>query len=190
MDNHLNEYDNGNGYNNNRGNGSGGNGNNGSGGNGQPPRKPSLMMLILAGLSTVLVVFMLWNTFFDNISGANEVSYTQFLEYLKAGRVDQVEVQSSSRLLFTLKTESTGRDQSQNNMSMYTFMTGIQPTYSTVLMEDLSTLTARLEEYQVEGSYNLSDNSSQIRDVILYVILPVVLMWILLGAIFRKMGGV
>ena len=37
MDNHMNQYDNGGGYNNGRGNGQNGNGSNGGG---QPPRKP------------------------------------------------------------------------------------------------------------------------------------------------------
>ena len=62
-------------------------------------------------------------------------------------------------------------------------------TYSTILMEDLDTLTARLEEQGVEGSRVLSDNSGRILDILLYVVLPVVLMWILLGVVFRKMGG-
>ena len=35
----------------------------------------------------------------------------------------------------------------------------------------------------------LSDNSGRILDILLYVVLPVVLMWILLGVVFRKMGG-
>ena len=61
--------------------------------------------------------------------------------------------------------------------------------YSTVLMEDLDTLTARLEEHGVDGTRVLSDNSGRIMDILVYVVLPVVLMWILLGVIFRKMGG-
>ena len=62
-------------------------------------------------------------------------------------------------------------------------------TYSTVIMEDFDTLTARLEEHGVEGSRVLSDNSGRIMDILLFVVLPVVLMWILLAVVFKKMGG-
>ena len=190
MDNQFNQYDNGNGQNNNRGNNSGGNG--GNNGNGQPPRRPSIAMLIMAGLSTVLIVFMLWNSLFGDISSANEVSYTKFLEYLKEDKIDKVEVHSTGRILFTLKTQTQEGDsegQAGGTTMMYPFLASMKPTYSTIIMEEMDTLTARLEEHKVDGSYVLADNSGKLLDIFLYVILPVILMWIVLGAIFRKIGG-
>ena len=103
MDNNMNQYDNGGGYNNgNRGNGQGGNG------GGQSPKKPSMMMLLLAALSTVLIVFMLWNLLFGDSTGAQSVSYTEFLQYLNEDRVESVQVQSTGVVLFTLKWRKTG----------------------------------------------------------------------------------
>ena len=84
MDNQLNQYDNSGGYNNGghgNGNGPGGNGGNGNG-NGEPPRKPSVMMMVLAGLSSMLVALMLWQLFFGT-DADSQVSYSQFLEYIK-----------------------------------------------------------------------------------------------------------
>ena len=79
MDNQMNQYDNGGGYNNGgRGNVPGGNGGNGN----QPPRKPNITMLVLAALSTVLIVFMLWNIVFGGAAAGPEVSYTQFCNIL------------------------------------------------------------------------------------------------------------
>ncbi len=183
MDNQMNQYDNGGGHNNgNRGNTPGNNG-----GNGGPPRRPNVMMIVLAALSTVLLVFMLWNLLLGSNGNAQEVSYMKFLEYLNLDRVDAVEVQSSGQVLFTLKDDSSGTG--SNGMTGYPFYGNFKITYSTVIMEDLNTLTARLEERGVDGSRVLSDNSGRILDILLYVILPVALMWILLGVVFKKMGG-
>lgn len=66
MDNHMNQYDNGGRNNGNYNNGGQNNGNRGNGGNGQPPRKPGIVMLIMAGLSTVLIFFLFWNMLFGD----------------------------------------------------------------------------------------------------------------------------
>ena len=48
----------------------GGNGNNSNGGNGNgSPKRPSILMLILSGLMTVIVVLMLYNAFFGTNTG-------------------------------------------------------------------------------------------------------------------------
>ena len=184
MDNNMNQYDNGGGYNNgNRGNGQGGNG------GGQSPKKPSMMMLLLAALSTVLIVFMLWNLLFGDSTGAQSVSYTEFLQYLNEDRVESVQVQSTGVVLFTLKQEENGDGQTSPQPGYPLYMSQFQVQYSTVLMEDLDTLTARLEEHGVEGTRILSDNSGMILNILLSIVLPVLLMWLLFSVVFRKMGG-
>ncbi len=186
MDNQMNQYDNGGGYN----NGGQGGGNGGNGGNGnQPPRRPNLMMVLLAGLSTVLLVFMLWNLLFGGSGNTQEVSYTKFLEYVNADEVEAVEVQSTGQILFTLKKGEGTQPETPAPMAPYPFYGNAKLTYSTVIMEDLDTLTARMEKHGIDGNRVLSDNSGRILDILLYVVLPVVLMWILLGVVFRKMGG-
>ena len=185
MDNQMNQYDNGGGYNNgNRGNNSGGNGGNGN----QPPRKPNITMLVLAALSTVLIVFMLWNMVFGGTASTQQVSYTQFLQYINEGKVEAVEVQSTGQVLFTLKREENTSGGTTDGYPFYP--TNTSRTYSTILMEDLDTLTARLEARgDIDGSRVLSDNSGRLLDIFLYVVLPVILMWVLLGVVFRRMGG-
>ncbi len=184
MDNQMNQFDNGEGYNNNgnRGNVPGNNG-----GNGGPPRRPNIMMMVLAVLSTVLLVFMLWNLLMGSNGNTQEVSYMKFLEYLNTEQVEAVEVQSTGQVLFTLKESNSAAG--GTGMTGYPFYGNFKVTYSTVIMEDLNTLTARLEEHGVDGTRVLSDNSGRILDILLYVILPVALMWILLGVVFKKMGG-
>ena len=67
----------------------GGNGNNSNGGSGNgSPKRPSILMLILSGLMTVIVVLMLYNAFFGTNTGT-EVSYTDFLKDLEADELVQ-----------------------------------------------------------------------------------------------------
>ena len=79
----------------------GGGGNNGNGGNGndnRPPRRPSVLMMILSGLMTVIVVLMLYNAFFGTNNGT-EVAYTDFLKDLEADKVAAVEVNRESGVI-------------------------------------------------------------------------------------------
>ena len=55
------------------------------------------------------------------------------------------------------------------------------------MMEDLTTLTARLEEKGISAQRVVSD--SRLMDMFLTIILPVLLIWVLMGFMFRKMGG-
>ncbi|MBQ4258675.1 MAG: ATP-dependent zinc metalloprotease FtsH [Lachnospiraceae bacterium] len=151
------------------------------------PKKPSLMTLLLAGLGMLLFIFMLWNTFFGGNNVAEEVSYTEFLSLIEQEKVEEVEVQSSGQILFTLK--ETEEEKKEPFISPYAFLTQSKEMYSTNLMEELDTLTARLEKKGIEGSRNINEGSNILLDVLLYLILPVLLMWLLLGGLFRKMGG-
>lgn len=188
MDNQTNQYDNGGGYGNGGNNGYG-HGNNGGGNNGnQPPRRPNIMMVMMAVLSTILLIFMLWTLLNGSGGNTEEVSYTKFLEFLNGDKVEALEVQSTGRIEFVLKEEEKEGEDSSFQIT-YPFYAKMRTTYSTIMMEDFDTLTARLEEHGVDGKRVLSDNSGRILDILLYVVLPVVLMWILLGVVFRKMGG-
>ena len=188
MDNQMNQYDNGGGYNNGGGSGPGGNG--GSGNGNQPPRRPNVIMVLLAVLSTVLFVFMIWNFLFGRSGNTQEVSYTKFLEHVSADEVEEVKVQGNGQVLFTLKGGTQGDPvQTPPPIMGYPFYANEEVTYSTIIMEDLDTLTARLEAHGIEGTYVPSDNSGRILDILLYMVLPILLMWILLGVMFKKMGG-
>ena len=186
MDNQMNQYDNGGGYNNgNRGNGQGGN----NGGGGQPPKKPNWMMILLAGLSTLMIVMLFWNIMFGT-DNSDSYAYTEFLDMLEDGKIETAQVQSNGQILFTLKEEAQENKTDTDLPSMYPFYAQQGPKqYSTYLMEDLDTLTQRLDEQKVKGDYKPADNSGRILDILLYVVLPLILMWVLLGFLFRKMSG-
>jgi len=184
MDNQMNQYNNGD-----RNNGGHNNGNRGNGGNGQPPKKPGIIMLVMAGLSTVLLIFMLWNMVFGSADNASEVSYSQFVEYIEAGVVDKVEIQNTGRVLFTLKPQKATEtdERTQTLQQLYPFLASYQPTYYAIMIESSDTLTARLLEVGIDAKGKLEDNSMM--DFILYSILPIILMVVLMSLLFRKIGG-
>ena len=174
-------------------NGNGGNDNNGNGGNGnRPPRRPSILMMILSGLMTVIAILMLYNAFFGTGNGT-EVSYTDFLKDLEADKVEAVEVNKESGVVTVqLKKEAAVTPAPDSYVTFYGITqkaTQTKIVYYTMLMEDLDTLTARLQEHGVTGTRISSNTSSFLMEILVTVVLPVVLIWVVAGFLFRKMGG-
>ncbi len=186
MDNQLNQYDNGNGYNNGgQGNRPGGNGDNG----GQTPKRPNMMLVILAGLICLTVVLLLYNNLFNAVD-QNEVSYSQFLTYIDEGKVEDVNLLNSGKIEFTLKEEKTeAPGTTLPGLALDFYGQRTPETYSTILMEDMDTLMARLEEHGIDGHRTLDSNSGLILSIILNFILPMLVLVIMLSFLFRKMGG-
>ena len=176
------------------GNGNNGsNGNNGNGGNGnRPPRRPSILMMILSGLMTVIAILMLYNAFFGTGNGT-EVSYTDFLKDLEADKVEAVEVNKESGVITVqLKKEAAATPAPDSYVTFYGITqkaTQSKTVYYTMLMEDLDTLTGRLQEHGVTGTRISSNTSSFLMEILVTVVLPVVLIWVVAGFLFRKMGG-
>ena len=153
---------------------------------------PSILMLILSGLMTVIVVLMLYNAFFGTNTGT-EVSYTDFLKDLEADKVAAVEVNKESGVVTVqLKQEAAATPAPGSYVSFYGItqkVTQSQTIYYTMLMEDLDTLTARLQEHDVQGNRVTSNTSNFLMEILVTVVLPVVLIWVVAGFLFRRMGG-
>ena len=171
----------------------GGNGNNSNGGNGNgSPKRPSILMMILSGLMTVIAILMLYNAFFGTGNGT-EVSYTDFLKDLEADKVEAVEVNKESGVITVqLKKEAAATPAPDSYVTFYGITqkaTQSKTVYYTMLMEDLDTLTGRLQEHGVTGTRISSNTSSFLMEILVTVVLPVVLIWVVAGFLFRKMGG-
>lgn len=195
-DRNLNRYDNGNGRGNNGGNRPGGNrGNN----NGQPPIRPNIIMLILI---IGFMVFSTYGLFALMVGGSNdpsEVEYTRFLEDLEAGKIDTVTVDYESvTLLITLKEEEEPQGETQDSaqdkpltpqaiLNQLLELEKPAQRYTTLMMEDITKLTERLEEHGVKAQR--VQNNSSIWTEILGTVIFFVALWVLLGFIFRKMSG-
>ena len=180
-ENNLNQYEggpmngpSGNNRNNNRNNGSGGPG--GPGGNGDGPKRQNLLMLLLASLVTLLL--MSW--FMSKMTGATniEITYNEFIDMLEEGKVKSVQIDDEQINIVPKKTEV------KNPEDLL-----IQKTYYTGRAEDDDTLTKRLLEHDVEVTKKIPDNSGMLFSILLTYVLPLVLVWVLLSFLFRRMGG-
>ncbi len=167
--------------------------NNGGNGGGQPPRKPSIAMMVLATLSTVLIIFFFYNMLFGTSSGSKVVEYTKFLQDLEEEKVESVQVNAESgEIVVTLKQqkpENTNPDAAENP-GLYTLgMLAMQQkqTYTTLMMEGLDKLTERLDAHGVSAERVVSN--SWLTELLITVALPVLLIWLVAGFFFRRMGG-
>ncbi len=161
--------------NNNRGNG---------GNNDQTPKRPSFMSIVMFILFSLMMGSLLWSVFVGDGSNVKEVAYSEFIEHLESGQVEEVEL-SNEKVSYTLK-----EDEEKEGGLMYPFYLGSSPQiYSTILIEDYNTITQRVLEKDVKICGVSTSASDMILNMLLTVILPLVLMWILLGFLFRKMSG-
>ena len=172
----------------------GGNGNNGNGGNGNRPQKgPNPWMMILSAVVTIIFALMFYNTIFGT-DKSSEVPYTEFLKDLEADKVASVDVNKESGVITVhLKQEAVTTPEPGSYINFYGItqkaMASSKTGYYTMLMEDMDTLTARLQEHDVEGNRVSSDVLDAVIQFLLTFVLPLVLLWVLAGFLFRRMGG-
>lgn len=169
----------------------GGNGNNnGNGGNDQkgPQKRQSFMLLLVAALITLLSMSFLMNSVSN--SSSKEITYDEFLQMVEDGKVDSVLIKSD-KLVITPKQDKAQEktESSRNPFALYGGY-GSQPEvkYYTGLVND-DTLPAFLNKYDVTYSKEIPDNSSWILSILLTYVLPIVILWVLLSFLFRKMSG-
>ena len=160
--------------NNNRGNGSN---------NNQNPKRPGFMSIVMFLLFSLMMGSLLWSVFGDG-KNVKEVAYSEFIEHLESGKVEEVEL-NNERVSYTLKEEE---DESKGAFYPF-YLQPSQQVYSTVLIEDYNTITQRVLDKDVKIGGVSTSVSDLILNMFLTVILPLILMWILLGFLFRKMSG-
>ncbi len=162
-----------------------GNGGPGQGGNNQ--HRQSFFLLIVAALVTILCM----SYFLRAMSGSEtrEITYSEFMKMLASGQVQSVTIESDRILIYPKISE-----QSQRSMlgSLYSNLYGVgemtADTYFTGKVEDDDTLTQRLLELGIEFQGDVPDNSGMIISFLLTYVLPIILMWVLLSFLFRRMS--
>lgn len=160
--------------NNNNGNPNGGNG----GGNGGKDNRNGqvIMAFILVSLVALFVMSMVMNQVSE--MSTEEVSYSEFLDMVtgegkwEGQSVESVEI-GSYQIDITMKS---------NNGLPY------PKTYYCGIVDD-NTLIPLLKKYDVEINGVIPDNTSTMILGVLSYLIPIVLIWVLLGVAMRKMGG-
>ncbi|HKM33349.1 MAG TPA: ATP-dependent zinc metalloprotease FtsH [Lachnospiraceae bacterium] len=165
-----------------------GQGGSGQGGPGNNPRKINLLLLLVAALITLVLTSIFMKTVNGNQS--QEISYSEFIEMVEQGVVEgqpNTKVKSVKYSSDSINIELVNEETTQKNPLMYYYGVGTSTTYYTAMVED-DTLPERLREAGVEVWGYIPDNSGFIVEILLYYVLPLVLFWILLSFLFRKMN--
>lgn len=165
-------------------------GGHGNGNGDKDPRKPNIWALVLAAFMTFGFFFLMYSLFFGGqTQGGDATPYTTFLQYIEDGKVAEVEVQSTGTIYFKLKGEGDAEQKPSTTLQLWRDILGTsEPIKYTIIMEDLDTLTARLEAAGVEGNRVLAKQSGLMNFLVTFIV-PILLCWLLLGFMFRKMGG-
>ena len=183
MDNNINEYDN------NDRMDQGGNqhdqgGSNGQGNGGRDPRRQNIIMLIIVALLSLFIVSALMNLFTGK--STEEITYTEFIDMLSQGKVESAEI-DSDRVYITLKdTESNIAN--ENFALFYPALMTQKVSYFTGKVEEDDTLTKRLLDAGVEVQGKVTNTSAIILNIFLSYVFPILLMWVLLSFLFKKMS--
>ena len=175
MENHTVNYMND--YNNNGGSGGGSNGggdNRGRGGSGDRNNRggQSIMIFILVSLVVLFFMSMLMNHF--SSMSTQEITYTEFLKMVDEGKVKSVKFDTYEIRITPLVI---GKNPYQQLV-----------TYFCGLLNDPE-LIPLLKEKNIEISRVIPDNTSTWIYNILSIVLPLVLIWAVMGFLMKRMGG-
>ena len=155
--------------------GSNGNGDNNGNNNGnRGPERPNPMVFIIVAAITLLAI----SYFLRATRGetSEEISYNEFVEMAEMGTISKVTI-AGDRLLIEPVTLEGGQSSSK--------------TYYTGIAENLTEITGRLLKHGITVQSEVEDGSSILISFLLTYVLPVILMWVLLSFLFRRMtkGG-
>jgi len=147
----------------------GGNNGNNNNGNGTPSRTPNVLAFIVMTLLALLLISWFVRR---GAEPMEEVSYNEFLQMVEDGKVESV----------TIDDDHVTIDPKENDSQV-----PVNIRYYTGLAEDTTTLTQRMLDHNVKINSKVEDGSSMILSILLTWILPLVIIWIAMGFLFKRM---
>lgn len=143
------------------------------------PKGPRIAPMLIAVLVLLLIVSY-FSRMLNSVS-TREITYNEFVQMVDEGKVKSVDI-SSDKITITPVTEEI------TNQGMM-FAREPQITYCTGLLESGDALAERLLAAGIEVNSEIPDNSSILISIILTYILPIVLFFVLISFLSKKMGG-
>lgn len=137
--------------------------------NGSKKNKTNIIICVLAALFALTIILFLNSQIQKNTR--KEISYTKFVQMLKAGEVSEVTFDSNVIYI---------KPKSQKSVFEVTYYTGY--VQDTALVQDM------LNKYNVDFSAKIDDTSSGILSFLLAYILPFAGMWVVLWLLMRMMS--
>ena len=148
-----------------------GNGGGNSGGNQNRNHSSILIFLVVTLVTLVLMSF--FNRMMND-STSMEISYDQFLDLLEQDLVESVTL-DSDKLTIVTKQQSLASQ-------------GIEMTYYTGRILDPE-IVERLDKANVEFKQEIPDNTTSLILNVILSFAPLILIWILMGVVMRRMSG-
>ena len=146
------------------------NGNNGNNGNNRRGNGQMILVFVLATLLALFVMSLINR--FQSQATTKEISYTEFIRMVEEDQVKSVEIGNY-----------------EIDITPYAVENALIPiTYYCGIVEDES-LIPLLKEHQVEVSGAIPDTTASLLYNILSFVIPLVLVWVVLGFLMRRMGG-
>ena len=145
-------------------------------GNKKPTRNTQFIIIAIVAGIVMIIAIGLMNSWMTSMT-QKEISYNSFIAKLEAGEIGVVYKQADCLMI-----KPKG---SENSLLEVVYYTGI--------MEDEDALQARLqaasEEFGLEYGAEIPDSGSAFLDFLLVWVVPILLMYMLLGFFMRKAGG-
>lgn len=163
-----------------QGNNQPGGGNNGDGdnnsnhdGNRRPGGPNPMVFIVVAAITLLAISYFLRAT---NGKTSEEISYNEFVEMVEEEKISSVTI-TGDRLVIEPVVPEHAQASSK--------------TYYTGIAENLTEITARLLKHDITVQCEVEDGSSILISFLLTYVVPVILMWVLLSFLFRRMtkGG-
>ena len=154
-----------------------------------PDNNKNRQPFIVLGLLVLIALFFTSMMYKGSTGSSEEVSYSEFLQMVEEDKVESVIIESS-QISITLKEGQffvkEGQEPNKNNY--YTAAYGGQASYYCAYLRD-DDLLPMLKDHGVDIDGTIPDSTAAIAYNILSLIIPMVVLWLLLGLLMKKMGG-
>ncbi len=150
------------------------NNNNNNGRNQGPKGSQTLICFILATVVVILIVTML-NNYIENARN-KKINYNEFTAMIENGQIQRVDLKTNKIVI----TPKEGVRLTPDDSLVQTYFTGY-------VGDD--NLVERLERANIEFEGEIPSTSSGIMDFLLFVVLPIVFVWIFFMFMMRRIGS-
>ena len=145
-------------------------------GNRKGPKNGQTIIIFLIVTVITLIVMALFNSMMNGTTN-QEITYNKFMEMLDNGEVDSVVIESNQYVI-TPKEQPYG----------FSSLRGMKFTYYTGVVNDPK-LSEKLLDAGVDFKKEIPDMSSELIYSVLSFVLPLILIWVIMGFAMRRMGG-
>ena len=152
------------------------NGPNNGPGNRKGPKNSQTIIIFLIVTVITLIVMALFNSMMNGTTN-QEITYNKFMEMLDNDEVESVVIESNQYVI-TPKQQPYG----------FSSLKGMKFTYYTGVVNDPN-LSEKLLKAGVDFKKEIPDMSSELLYSILSFVLPLILIWVIMGFAMRRMGG-